>query len=150
MAVNCTTTSRGGIRLRDAYIDVRFTGPEAKSSFLLRMGQEKAPFGRYAELTSSNNLPSIERGAGQGLVGAASNDLFTAQDSSRMTSGPTSSSTTSCSDSRMLTLIAGAYNGRGESLNDEQQRQVLRLPRGRSVSRTSSTSAVRSFPTTTS
>jgi hypothetical protein len=43
VAVNCTTTSRGGIRLRDAYIDVRFTKPEAKSSFLLRWARKSAP-----------------------------------------------------------------------------------------------------------
>ena len=36
-------------------------------AFYLRVGQEKRPYSRY-ELTSSNNLPSIERGAGQGLI----------------------------------------------------------------------------------
>ena len=37
-----------------------------KTLLFLRGGQEKRPFGRY-ELTSSNNLPSIERGAGAGI-----------------------------------------------------------------------------------
>ena len=46
----------------------------SKAALYLRAGQEKRPFSRY-ELTSSNNLPSIERGAGQGLV-PGSNDLF--------------------------------------------------------------------------
>jgi hypothetical protein len=81
------------------------------------MGQEKRPFGRY-ELTSSNNLPSIERGAGQGLVGAASNDLFTAQGFLSHDVGAHLQFDYKLSDLRMLTLIAGAYNGRGESLND--------------------------------
>ncbi|HEY7029019.1 MAG TPA: porin [Gemmatimonadales bacterium] len=117
VAVNCTTTSRGGIRLRDAFIDVRFTKPEAKTSFMLRMGQEKRPFGRY-ELTSANNLPSIERGAGQGLVGAGSNDLFTAQGFLSHDVGAHLQFDYKLSDLRLLTLIAGAYNGRGESLND--------------------------------
>ncbi len=117
VAVNCTTTSRGGIRLRDAYIDVRFTKPEAKSSFTLRMGQEKRPFGRY-ELTSSTNLPSIERGAGQGLVGSASNDLFTAQGFLSHDVGAHLQFDYKLSDLRLITLIAGAYNGRGESIND--------------------------------
>ena len=60
--------------LKDAYLDVSFTKPEAKSAFALRAGQFKRFFGRY-ELTSSNNLPSIERGAYRGLVPVSSNDL---------------------------------------------------------------------------
>ncbi len=117
VAVNCTTTSRGGIRLRDAFIDVKFTKPEAKSTFMLRMGQEKRPFGRY-ELTSSNNLPSIERGAGQGLVGSASNDLFSAQGFMSHDVGAHLQFDYKLSDLRILSLIAGVYNGRGESVND--------------------------------
>jgi len=68
------TTGQSGITLKDAYIDVAFTKPEAPSTILLRAGQFKRPFGRY-ELTSSNNLPSLERGAYRGLVPVASNDL---------------------------------------------------------------------------
>jgi len=68
------TTGQSGVILKDAYLDVAFTKPEAKSSFVLRAGQFKRFFGRY-ELTSSNNLPSIERGAYRGLVPVSSNDL---------------------------------------------------------------------------
>ena len=76
--ITCRTTGRSGLRLRDAYIDVRFTQAANKSAFYLRAGQEKRPVSRY-ELTSSNNLPSIERGAGQGLLARASNDLFSSR-----------------------------------------------------------------------
>ena len=51
--------------------------PEAKNMLVLRAGQFKRFFGRY-ELTSSNNLPSIERGAYRGLVPVSSNDLAVA------------------------------------------------------------------------
>ena len=63
-----------GFQLKDAYIDVAFMKPESKNMVVLRAGQFKRFFSRY-ELTSSNNLPSIERGAYRGLVPAASNDL---------------------------------------------------------------------------
>jgi hypothetical protein len=46
----------GGIRMRDAYLRVGLT-PQIG----ITIGQEKSPFQRY-ELTSSNNLPSVERG----------------------------------------------------------------------------------------
>ncbi|MGH9261032.1 MAG: porin, partial [Acidimicrobiales bacterium] len=46
----------GSLRMRDAYLRVGLA-----PRFGLTMGQEKSPFQRY-ELTSSNNLPSIERG----------------------------------------------------------------------------------------
>ena len=46
----------GALRMRDAYLRVGLT-PRLGVS----MGQEKTPFSRY-ELTSSNQLPSIERG----------------------------------------------------------------------------------------
>ena len=73
--ITCRTTGRSGLRLRDAWIDVRFTKAVNKSAIYFRAGQEKRPYSRY-ELTSSTNLPSIERGAGQGLLPLASNDLF--------------------------------------------------------------------------
>ena len=73
--ITCRTTGRSGLRLRDAYIDVRFSKEASKSALYLRAGQEKRPYSRY-ELTSSTNLPSIERGAGQGLLPRGSNDLF--------------------------------------------------------------------------
>jgi len=46
----------GNLRMRDAYLRVGLA-----PGLGLTMGQEKSPFQRY-ELTSSNNLPSIERG----------------------------------------------------------------------------------------
>jgi len=41
------TTGQSGVILKDAYLDVAFTKPEAKSSFVLRAGQFKRFFGRY-------------------------------------------------------------------------------------------------------
>lgn len=46
----------GALRMRDAYLRVGLS-----PRFGITMGQEKSPFSRY-ELTSSNTLPSIERG----------------------------------------------------------------------------------------
>jgi hypothetical protein len=46
----------GSLRMRDAFLRVGLT-----RTLGLTMGQEKSPFQRY-ELTSSNTLPSIERG----------------------------------------------------------------------------------------
>jgi hypothetical protein len=68
------TTGQSGVTLKDAFIDVAFMKPEAKNMLVLRAGQFKRFFGRY-ELTSSSNLPSIERGAYRGLVPVSSNDL---------------------------------------------------------------------------
>jgi hypothetical protein len=68
------TTGQSGVTLKDAFVDVSFTQPEAKSGLVLRVGQFKRFFGRY-ENTSSNNLPSLERGAYRGLIPASSNDL---------------------------------------------------------------------------
>jgi len=68
------TTGQSGLTLADAYLDVAFTKGETPSTLVLRVGQFKRPFGRY-ELTSSTNLPSLERGAYRGLVPASSSDL---------------------------------------------------------------------------
>jgi phosphate-selective porin O/P len=115
--VTCSTTGRSGLRLRDAWIDVRF-GPEGdKTAFYLRGGQEKRPYSRY-ELTSSVNLPSMERGAGQGLSPRASNDLFSAAGFLSHDVGASLRMERKLDDVRMLTLKFGAYNGQGESLND--------------------------------
>lgn len=64
----------GALRMRDAYLRVGL-GPR----FGATIGQEKSPFQRY-ELTSSNTLPSIERGVRiLGLSGReALNDLLSA------------------------------------------------------------------------
>jgi phosphate-selective porin O/P len=116
-AVTCTTTGRSGLRLRDAWIDVRF-GPEGeKTAIYLRGGQEKRPYSRY-ELTSSTNLPSMERGAGQGLVARASNDIFAAAGFLSHDVGASLRVEHKLDDLRMVTLKFGAYNGQGESLND--------------------------------
>jgi hypothetical protein len=63
----------GALRMRDAYLRVGFS-PRVG----ITVGQEKSPFQRY-ELTSSNTLPSIERGVRIiGLSGReALNDLLT-------------------------------------------------------------------------
>jgi hypothetical protein len=102
-----------GVRLRDAYIDLRFQPETAATLFTLRVGQEKRPFGRY-ELTSSNNLPSIERGAGRGLIRAASNDLF---GTNGFLSHDVGASAT-IDIHRKVSLKAGVYNGQGESASD--------------------------------
>jgi phosphate-selective porin O/P len=113
----CRTTGRSGFRLRDAWIDVRFSPAESKGGLYLRAGQEKRPFSRY-ELTSSNNLPSIERGAGQGLLPRASNDLFTANGFVSHDVGASLRYEYKLDDLRLLSLKVAAYNGQGESLND--------------------------------
>ncbi len=115
--VTCRTTGRSGIRLRDAYIDVRFSPEAGKGALYLRAGQEKRPYSRY-ELTSSNNLPSIERGAGQGLLARASNDLFAAAGFLSHDVGASVRYEYKLDDTRLVTVKVGAYNGQGESLND--------------------------------
>lgn len=107
------------LRLRDAYIDVGFQRGEATTRFTLRMGQEKRPFGRY-ELFSSNNLPSLERGAGKGLVRASSNDLFTANGfmSHDVGAALMVRHKLGAAATQALTFQAGVYNGAGESKND--------------------------------
>jgi hypothetical protein len=107
------------LRLRDAYVDVGFQRGEPNTRFTLRMGQEKRPFGRY-ELMSSNNLPSIERGAGRGLVRAASNDLFLANSFLSHDMGAALLVRHKMGDAatQAITFQAGVYNGSGESRND--------------------------------
>jgi hypothetical protein len=115
--LTCRTTGRSGLRLRDAYIDVRFSPEGSKGALYLRGGQEKRPYSRY-ELTSSTNLPSIERGAGQGLIARASNDLFGAAGFLSHDVGASLRYEYKLDDVRLVTLKLGAYNGQGESLND--------------------------------
>ena len=115
--LTCRTTGRSGLRLRDAYIDVRFSPEAAKGALYLRAGQEKRPFSRY-ELISSNNLPSIERGAGQGLLARASNDLFGGAGFLSHDVGASVRYEYKLDEVRLFTLKFGAYNGQGESLND--------------------------------
>jgi hypothetical protein len=113
----CRTTGRSGIRLRDAYIDVRFSPEASKGALYLRAGQEKRPVSRY-ELLSSNNLPSIERGAGQGLIARASNDIFAAAGFLSHDVGASVRYEYKLDELRLITVKVGAYNGQGESLND--------------------------------
>jgi hypothetical protein len=115
--LTCRTTGRSGLRLRDAWIDVRFSPEASKGALYLRAGQEKRPYSRY-ELTSSNNLVSIERGAGQGLLPRASNDLFSANGFISHDVGASVRYEYKLDDVRLVTVKLGAYNGQGESLND--------------------------------
>jgi hypothetical protein len=114
-----TTCTNGttGLRLRDAWVDVRLTRPEAKTAFTVRVGQEKRPFSRY-ELTSSNNLPSIERGGGRGLLAVQSNDLFGSAQLLAHDVGAHVRVDHKLSATRSVSVVVAAYNGRGESLND--------------------------------
>jgi hypothetical protein len=120
--ITCRTTGRSGLRLRDAYIDVRVTRRENRSAFYVRAGQEKRPFSRY-ELTSATNLPSIERGAGQGLIPRASNDLFAAGGFLSHDVGASARLEHKVDDVRLVTVKFGVYNGQGESLNDVNDRK---------------------------
>ncbi len=115
--ITCRTTGRSGLRLRDAYIDVRFTREGSKGAFYLRGGQEKRPYSRY-ELTSSNNLPSIERGGGQGLLARASNDIFGSAGFTSHDVGASLRYEHKINELQLVTVKVGAYNGQGESLND--------------------------------
>jgi hypothetical protein len=115
--ITCRTTGRSGIRLRDAYLDVRFGKESDKTVLYFRGGQEKRPVSRY-ELVSSTNLPSIERGGGQGLLARASNDLFTGAGFLSHDVGASVRLEHKLDDVRLVTLKVGAYNGQGENLND--------------------------------
>jgi hypothetical protein len=116
------TNGNGGLRLRDAFMDVSFMKESAKSRFAIRLGQEKRPFGRY-ELTSSNNLPSIERGAGKGLPGKASNNMFDDNGFISHDVGASAIFTSKLNDRQNVFLQAGVYNGQGESLDDRNKRK---------------------------
>jgi phosphate-selective porin O/P len=115
--ITCKTTGRSGLRLRDAWIDVRFAKEGSKGTFYIRGGQEKRPYSRY-ELTSSTNLPSIERGAGQGLVPRASNDIFGAAGFLAHDVGASARYEYKINDLQLVTVKFGVYNGQGESLTD--------------------------------
>ncbi len=115
--ITCRTTGRSGLRLRDAWIDVRFAKEGGNGTFFLRAGQEKRPYSRY-ELTSSTNLPSIERGGGQGILARASNDLFAGAGFISHDVGASLRYEYKLNDLQLVTLKVGAYNGQGESIND--------------------------------
>jgi hypothetical protein len=115
--ITCRTSGRSGLRLRDAWVDVRLGKAGDKTGLYFRGGQEKRPMSRY-ELLSSNNLPSIERGGGSGLLPRASNDLFTSAGFLSHDVGASVRAEHKLDDVRLLTVKVGAYNGQGESLND--------------------------------
>jgi hypothetical protein len=115
--ITCRTSGRSGLRLRDAWIDVRFTKEGNPGAFYLRAGQEKRPYSRY-ELVSSTNLPSIERGAGPGLLARASNDLFAGAGFISHDVGASLRYEYKLNDFQMVAVKVGAYNGQGESVND--------------------------------
>ena len=122
--ITCRTTGRSGIRLRDAYVDVRFGEKDGRTVVYFRGGQEKRPVSRY-ELMSSTNLPSIERGAGQGLIARASNDLFTGAGFLSHDVGASLRLEHQLDDDRLVTVKLGVYNGQGESLNDVNDRKSI-------------------------
>ena len=108
---------RNRVRLRDAYVDMGLTKPGAGVTAVARAGQEKRPFGRY-ELLSSNNLPSIERGAGNGLaLGSATHNLFELNGFLSHDVG-LSARVDLPVGSHRLALLGGVYNGQGESFSD--------------------------------
>lgn len=112
----CTTSGKSGFRLRDAFVDLRLSPPKSATGLTLRVGQEKRPFSRY-ELLSSNNLPSIERNAGAGLVPVASNNLFESSGYLSTDIGAALMLSAELGD-RPIAVHAGVYNGQGESLHD--------------------------------
>lgn len=101
------------LRLRDAYVEVWLSPPGGSTGLSVRVGQEKRPFGRY-ELTSSNNLPSIERGAGEGLLDQSSNGLFGDNGFLSHDVGASLQLKTKLGP-RGLFVKGGVYNGEGES-----------------------------------
>ena len=112
----------GALRMRDAYVRVRLWHSPS-SGLGLTMGQEKKPFNRY-ELTSSNNLLSIERGARlRGFSGAAAqNNLLEENGYLAHDLGASLDLTTW---RNRFTMKAGVYNGSGESANDVNDAKTL-------------------------
>ena len=109
---------RSRVRLRDAFIDLRLTAAGEGASVVVRAGQEKRPFGRY-ELLSSNNLPSIERGAGGGLaIPSSTHNLFEVNGFLSHDVGVATHAALPLGDTRALRVHAGVYNGQGESFSD--------------------------------
>lgn len=104
------------LRMRDAYLRVLLVR-NPTSGLGLTMGQEKKPFNRY-HLTSSSNLPSIERGIrlrGLALPNIAQSNLL--EDNGYVEHDLGASLDFSASGGRVV-LKAGMYNGSGESAVD--------------------------------
>lgn len=112
----------GSLRMRDAYLRVQLART-ATSGIGLTMGQEKKPLNRY-ELTSSNTLPSIERGARlRGFSGAAAqNNLLEAEGYLAHDLG---ASLDWYGMSNRAAVKLGWYNGSGESAVDVNNGKTL-------------------------
>ena len=110
------------LRLRDAYIDLELGRAWPLSELRLRFGQEKRPFGRY-ELLSANNLPSIERGAGRGLLAQGSNNIFERAGFLSHDVGVSVSGNLG----KVATVQLGSYNGAGESFIDNNNAKSVGL-----------------------
>lgn len=105
-----------GVRLRDAYIDLALGDPD-NAALTLRVGQEKRPFSRF-ELLSSNVIPTMERGAGRGLLPVATNNLFDRNGFLAHDVGASLIASSDLGRSGSVTVQFGVYNGQGESLSD--------------------------------
>jgi hypothetical protein len=107
-------TGAAGVAVEEAFLDVAFTKPEAGSAFVLRAGQFKRFFGRY-EQSSTTNLPSIERGAGRGLLPVASNDVGVASGYLSLDNGVGLMFT---GLKKRLVIEGSVMNGRGQNVMD--------------------------------
>lgn len=109
----------GSLRLRDAYLRVAMAR-NATTQLGVTLGQEKKPFSRY-ELNTSNNLPSIERGArfrgftALQTVVAAQNNLL--EYNGYIAHDIGANVDLSLAGGRWV-FKAGLYNGSGESAQD--------------------------------
>lgn len=104
----------GSLRMRDAFLRV-ILARNATTTFGLTMGQEKLPNNRY-ELTSSNNLLSIERGLRiRGITSSAQNDLLVANGYASHDIG--AAFDLNLMSNRFMAKL-GMYNGSGESSAD--------------------------------
>lgn len=112
----------GSLRMRDAYLRV-LLARTATSGVGLTMGQEKKPFNRY-ELTSSNTLPSLERGARlRGFSGAvAQNNLL---ESEGYLAHDLGASLDWYGMTNRATARLGYYNGSGESAADVNNAKTI-------------------------
>lgn len=111
------------LRMRDAWLRVRLAHGGG-AALGVTMGQEKKPFSRY-ELTSSNTLVAIERGARfRGVSGgvAAQNNLL--EENGYIAHDLGASLDGSLRDGR-FGLKVGVYNGSGESAADVNNAKTL-------------------------
>ena len=101
----------GALRMRDAFLRVGMS-----PRFGVVLGQEKSPFQRY-ELTSSNNLPSIERGLRVLRLGNREglNDLLT---QNGYTSHDLGAFVDYVGPDNKITVKAGVQSGSRESTTD--------------------------------